>query len=163
MDSILDEFLRKHLISYELFEHRAVFTVGESRDLKKSIPGLHCKCLFMKDNLGIFYLVGMPAEKRLDIIKLRALLGVKKLHFASADELFDKLGLKPGSVSIFGLVNNLDRDVVFILDKQVFDAEYVGFHPNINTATIVLKHEDLERFYNSVGNTKLVLKLSKKL
>ena len=159
METELKNYLENNNVDYVNFKHRAVFTVGESRDLKKSIPGLHCKCLFMKDNSGIFYLVGMPAEKRLNVWKLRAHLRVKKLHFASADELFDKLGLKPGSVSIFGLVNNLDRDVVFILDKQVFDAEYAGFHPNINTATIVLKHEDLERFYNSVKNNKLVLQL----
>ena len=159
MDITLEEYLREHKIKFKEYGHRAVFTVDESSDLKKSIPGLHCKCLFMKDSNGKFYLVGMPAEKRLDIKNLRKMFDVGKMHFASAEELFEKLKLKPGSVSIFGLVNNFEKDVFFILDKDVWNAEAVGFHPNLNTSTIVLKHDDLERFYNSVDNRKEVVDL----
>lgn len=159
MDKILEKYLNKYNIQFTEYGHRAVFTVDESRDLKKSIHGMHCKCLFLKDDSGKFYLVGMPAEKRLDVKKLQFHFNVRKLHFATTDELFDKLKLTPGSVSIFGLVNNSERDVFFVLDKEVWDAEAVGFHPNINTATIVLKHEDLERFYNSIKNKKEVIEL----
>tara|TARA_Y100000310_G_C20630414_1_gene788334 strand:- start:228 stop:707 length:480 start_codon:yes stop_codon:yes gene_type:complete len=159
MDSKLEKYFEEYGIGYEEFKHKAVFTVQESKELKKDIPGLHCKCLFLKDSLGKFYLIGLPALKRLDIKSLRKKLEVRKLHFASSEELFDKLSLKPGSVSIFGLVNDKERDVKFILDKEVWDAEKVGFHPNQNTATLVLKHEDLEKFYNSVENDKRVIEL----
>ncbi len=159
MDTNLQKYFERYKIKFTNYEHRAVFTVSESRDLKKSIPGLHCKCLFLKDDSGKFYLVGMPADKRLDIKKLQFHFNVRKLHFATAEELFEKLKLTPGSVSIFGIINNFTGDVVFVLDKEVWGADAVGFHPNINTATIVLKHEDLERFYNSVANDKEVIEL----
>ena len=159
MDNALEEYLHRHKIGFREYEHRAVFTVDESIELKKSIPGLHCKCLFLKGSNGRFYLVGMPAEKKLDIKKLREYLGVRKIHFASEDELFDKLKLRPGSVSIFGMINNISLDVALIIDKNVWSADAVGFHPNLNTSTLVLKHIDLERFYNSVKNDKEVIEL----
>ena len=159
MDSNLQKYLEKHKIKYVTHEHAAVFTVAESRDLKKNIPGLHCKCLFLKDDSGKFYLVAMPADARLDMKKLRNNLSVKKLHFGVEEELWDKLHLKPGSVSIFGLINDTEHDVYFIVDKEVWNAEAVGFHPNVNTATLVLKHENLERFYNSIKNNKDVIEL----
>ena len=159
MDSKLKHYLDKYKINFVEYEHPAVFTVDESRGLKKSIPGLHCKCLFLKDDLGRFYLVGMPADKRLDMKKLRTHLSVKKLHFASSDELFEKLKLTSGSVSIFGLIANEEYDINFILDAGVWNADSVGFHPNVNTSTLVLKHDSLEKFYNSVLNYKKVINL----
>jgi Ala-tRNA(Pro) deacylase len=159
MDRKLIEYFEKNGIEYEEFEHPAVFTVEESQELKKEIPGLHCKCLFLKTDKREFYLIGMPANKRLDIKGLRKKLRVRKLHFGSEEELFDKLGLKPGSVSIFGLVNNEKADVKFILDKEVFLSDKVGFHPNKNTSTLVLKHEDLEKYFNSLENDKEVIEL----
>jgi Ala-tRNA(Pro) deacylase len=159
MDIKLKEYFKKYGIEYEEFKHKAVFTVEESRELKKEIPGLHCKCLFLKTDRGGLYLIGMPAVKRMDMKSFRKKIGVRKLHFGSEEELFDKLGLKPGSVSIFGLINNRDKDVKLILDKDVFFSEKVGFHPNINTSTLVLKHKDLEKYFNSLKNNKDVFEL----
>ena len=158
MDEKLSEYLKENSINFKEYLHKAVFTVAESSELKKSIPGLHCKCLFLKDEFVKFYLVAMPAEKRLDISSLRKGLNLKKLHFASEEELFDNLGLKPGSVSIFGMINASD-DVTLIIDKSVWSADAVGFHPNINTATLVISHANLERFYNSLNNDKGVMEL----
>lgn len=159
MNEKLDKYLEKHGIKYKEFKHEAVFTVNESKELKKEIPGLHCKCLFLKSSSGDFYLVGMPALKRLDIKNLRKNFNVRKLNFGTEKELFEKLGLKPGSVSIFGMINNFERDVTLILDKEVWNSEEVGFHPNINTSTLVLKHRDLEKYYNSLKHNKMVLDL----
>ena len=159
MNSVLSKYLAENNIKYKEYKHKAVFTVSESNELKKNIPGLHCKTLFLKGSNEKFYLIGMPAEKRLDIKNLRKRLEVKKLHFASAEELWQKLKLKPGSVSIFGVVNDKNKEVMFILDKDVWDAEIVGFHPNENTSTLVLKHEDLEKFYNSISNNKYAVEL----
>lgn len=158
MDEILKDYLSKHKISYNLHKHSAVFTVAESSKDEKimKIPGLHCKTLFLKDDLGRFYLVGMPAHKRLDIKKLERHLGVKKLKFGSEEEL-KKINLIPGSVSIFGAIYS--RDVVLIITKDVWDAEIVGFHPNVNTETLEITHENLERYYNSLDNQKEVIAL----
>ncbi|MBS3077079.1 prolyl-tRNA synthetase associated domain-containing protein [Candidatus Pacearchaeota archaeon] len=159
MDIKLKNYLKLHSISYIGHEHEAVFTVEESRKLKQSIPGLHCKCLFLKDENKKFYLVALPAEKRLDTKKLKSLLEIKKLNFGSPEELKEKLNLTPGSVSIFGMINSKDSEVVLLIDKEVWDAEKTGFHPNINTSTLELNHEDLEKYYNSLSGEKSILKL----
>lgn len=157
MDSGLENYLNLHEIKYEEFMHPAVFTVSESRNLKQKIPGLHCKCLFLKSKEEKFYLVAMPAEKRLDMRKLCILLGVKKLNFGSPDELKENLSLSPGSVSVFGMINS--TEVILIIDKEVWDARQVGFHPNINTSTLVLSHYSLAKFYESLNSQKQILSL----
>ena len=158
MDEKLKNYLKKHGILYKEYQHPAVFTVQESRKLKKKIPGLHCKTLFLKDNFGKFYLVGMPAEKMLDSKIFRNLLGIKKVRFGSPEELKTIIGLVPGGVSIFGMVN-AKKGVVLVLDKEVWSAESIGFHPNVNTSTLVLKHKDLKKFYDSLNCEKDVLEL----
>ncbi len=103
----------------------------------------------------------MNAYKRLDIKKLRDLLHAKnKLFFASSQELKEKLNLTPGSVSIFGMIYGQNNGVCLIIDKQVWLAKKVGFHPNINTATLELTHENLEKFVNSLTCIKKTLSLS---
>lgn len=158
MDKKLENYLKKHGIRFKEYEHSAVSTVEESRKLKNDIPGLHCKTLFLKDDSGKFYLVGLPAEKRLDSKIFRKLLGIKKVRFGSPEELKNITELVPGSVSIFGMVNAKKRSVL-VLDGEVFSAKSVGFHPNINTSTIVLKHKDLKKFYDSLNCKKDVLEL----
>lgn len=150
----LNRYLKKHNINYVEYNHQAVFTVEESRDLKKEIPGLHCKTLFLKDNFGKFYLFGLPGEKKLDSRKFRKLVGAKKIRFGTKEELKSEVDLVPGSVSIFGVVNS--DTVVLVLDKEVWDAKKVGFHPNLNTSTLVLEHEDLKKFYDSLRNKKYI-------
>src|SRR3989344_8760170 len=159
MEELLKEYLEKNKINYVRHKHKAVSTVAESGKDENilKIPGLHCKTLFLKDDKGGFYLVGLPAHKRLDIKKLEKHLEVKKLKFGSAEELKEKTNLAPGSVSIFGAVYS--GDVALILDKEVWDAEIVGFHPNVNTETLEIKHVGLERYYNSLNNRKEILEL----
>ena len=99
----------------------------------------------------------MPAEKRLDSKILKKKLSIKELHFASGEELKQEINLTPGSVSIFGMIYS--KDVFLIIDKELWDAELVGFHPNINTSTIVLNHANLEKFYNSLKARKEIIKL----
>lgn len=177
MDLKLKKYLDDNGIIYDAYEHKAVFTVEESKKLKAEIPGMHCKTLFLKDtenrrfsvpktshlkevlgNKGKFYLIGMPAEKRLDSKKFRKLLSLKKIRFGTEEELKDEVNLIPGSVSIFGMVN-CSGDVKLIIDKEVWEAEKVGFHPNVNTATIVVTHENLKRYYGSLDCEKEVLEL----
>ena len=159
MDSHLLKYLDNLGIEYKLHKHPAVFTVEESDRLAEKLPGiLHTKNLFLKDEANKFFLVSMHAYKRLDLKKLKEKLNAKKkLTFASAEELKEKLNLTPGSVSIFGMI--YAKDVTLIVDKQVWQADKVGFHPNINTATLEIAHQGLEKFYNSLSVEKYILNL----
>lgn len=157
MDKTLSSYLEKHKIEYKNYEHPAVFTVEESKKIKINIPATHTKCLFLKDEHSQFYLVCLPAEKRLNINLLRKKFNLKELYFASPEELKANLNLTPGSVSIFGTIYS--NSVYLIIDKQLWDAEAVSFHPNINTATIVLNHNNLEKFYHSLKAKKEILEL----
>ncbi len=159
MDSKLKNYLDRYGIKYKSHGHPAIFTVEEGKKLKENVPGLHCKTLFLKDDKGMFYLIGMPAEKRLDTKKLKEFLGVRKLHFGSEEELKEEVSLIPGSVSIFGAIYIKDKKVKLIIDKEVWDAEIVGFHPNVNTATLEIKHNDLKKFYDCLKYGKEIIEL----
>jgi len=159
MDKNLEKYLDKYDVRYVEHKHKAVFTVEESRALKSKIPGLHCKCLFLKDSNTNFYLVSMAAEKRLDSKKFREKIGSKKVRFGTMEELKEKINLVPGSVSIFGAIYIKNKNTKLIMDKEVWEAEKVGFHPNINTSTLELSHDNLERFYNSLDCEKEVIEL----
>src|SRR3989344_2965917 len=159
MDSTLKSYLSKHNIKYIEHKHEAVFTVEEAQKLKLDLPNLlHTKNLFLKDEAKKFYLICMHAYSRLNIKSLKEKLNAKKkLSFGSSEQLKEKLNLTPGSVSIFGMI--YAKDVSLIIDKKVREAPVVGFHPNINTATLEITHANLERFYNSLNCEKQIIDL----
>ncbi|MBX4211885.1 prolyl-tRNA synthetase associated domain-containing protein [Candidatus Pacearchaeota archaeon] len=157
MDTELKKYLEKFKVSYKEYEHPAVFTVKEANKIKLNIPGFHTKNLFLKDEYNKFYLVCMNAEKRLDVRPLKEQLNIKSLAFASPEELYQELRVKPGSVSFLSLI--YAKKTTLILDKELWDAKSVGFHPNINTETIIFSHEELEKLYNSFNIKKIILPL----
>ncbi|MBI5803846.1 prolyl-tRNA synthetase associated domain-containing protein [Candidatus Pacearchaeota archaeon] len=157
MDKELKSYLEKYKIEYKEYRHPPVFSFVEARKLKKKIPGMHCKTLFLKDSRGKFYLVGMRGDKRLDTKILRKKFEVKKLNFASEEELKRGLEVYPGAVSIFAAIRN--EKIVLIIDEEVWLAESSGFHPNENTSTFVLDKENLRKFYDSLICEKHVLKI----
>lgn len=159
MEENLKKYLLKNNVNYVIHKHKAVFTVNESKEEPeiKFIPGLRTKSLFLRDKNKNFYLVCLPGEKRLNIKFLKEKLDVTELHFASPEELKIHLNLTPGSVSIFGMINA--KNVLLILDEEVWQADITGFHPNINTATLEISHKDLEKFINSLNCKKLIIKL----
>lgn len=157
MDKNLERYLKERDIGYVKHEHPAVFTVEESKLLKAKIPGMHCKCLFLKDNKERFYLLAMNAFKKLDMKLMRKKLGVGKLHFGSPEELKERLNLTPGSVSIFGMI--YAKEVKLLIDEEVWKAERVGFHPNINTATLEIKHDELAKFLDSLSSEKEIINI----
>ncbi len=159
MDNKLIDYLEKHKIKFREHKHKAVFTVEESKDLKKDIPGLHTKSLFLKDENTHFYLVCMPAQSRLNIKSLRKVLGTDKLHFSSPQELKAELNITPGSVSIFCSIYANPERVTLIIDKKVHEAEISCFHPNINTSTLEITKENLEKFVKSLKIEKKILDL----
>jgi Ala-tRNA(Pro) deacylase len=161
MDNKLGDYLKNQGIKYKEYRHPAVYTVEESKRLKQDIPGLHCKTLFLKARVSgkdKFYLVGMPADKKLDNKKFRKHLGFKKIRFGTPEELKKKVNLVPGSVSIFGAIY-IEDDTKLVIDREVWEAKMSGFHPNINTSTLVLDRENLKKFYGSLNCEKEILEL----
>ncbi|MFA6254943.1 MAG: prolyl-tRNA synthetase associated domain-containing protein [Patescibacteria group bacterium] len=140
-------------IKYHKYNHPAVFTVEESESLHLDIPGAHSKNLFLRNKKKTaYYLVTVLADKRVNLNQLTKELGEDKLSFASPEDLKKYLGLTPGSVSVFGLINNEEKNITVIVDQDFFGSEEIGFHPNDNTATLVIKTEDLKKFLDFCGN-----------
>ncbi len=154
----IKQYLKNLNIEFRTFSHAPVFTCEQARKerIYENIKGIHCKNLFLKDRKSRkFYLVVMPENKPLNIEELGNLLG-HKLKFANEDNLKQLLELTPGSVSPFGLINDKENKVCVVIDKKVWNSEYVSFHPNINTETLELKGEDFQKYIKSLNN-KLIL------
>lgn len=134
-------------IKYTRYEHKAIYTVEEANKLEISIPGTHCKNLFIRNRKGdVNYLVLLDDSKRADLKSLEKQIGSTKLSFASEERLLRYLGLKPGSVTPFGLINDINSEVIVLVDRNLIDSSIVNFHPNVNTATIGVSYNDLEKF-----------------
>ena len=143
----LYDVLDKLEIKYTRYEHEPVYTVEEVDNLNIDIPGQHCKNLFLRNKKGdTHYLVIADSEKHIDIKSLSKQIGGGNLSFASDERLLKHLGLKTGAVSPFGLINNLEKNVLVLIDRNLTDKSIVNFHPNVNTATIGVSYADLERF-----------------
>lgn len=140
-------------IPFVRYEHPPVHTVEEARPYWKQIGGTHCKNLFLRNKKGNrHYLVIAEHTKDLNLKTLTERLGEDRLSFASRERLERLLGLEPGSVSPFGLINDFDRQVIVVVDEALRQAERVNFHPNTNTATIGIRFADFEKFLSWRGN-----------
>jgi len=140
-------------------DHRPVFTVAESRDLRGDMPGAHCKSLFFKDKKGVLWLVVALEDRRLDIKALGALIGSARLSFASPARLAEYLGVEPGSVTPFALINDARVEVRVVLDADMMAAEIANFHPLSNDATTAIAPGDLARFIADCGHRPAIVEL----
>ena len=141
------EVLKALNISYLRFEHPPVFTVEEAQKHWTNVPGVHCKNLFLRNYKGNrHFLVILEATKKADLRELSRKLGTDRLSFGSDERLLRCLGLTPGSVSPFGLINDEKKAVEVVVDEDLKRADSVCFHPNVNTATLNLSYADFERF-----------------
>ncbi|USN55184.1 MAG: prolyl-tRNA synthetase associated domain-containing protein [Candidatus Peribacteria bacterium] len=153
-------YLDSHHITYSRYDHPAVYTCEEAELHCSDVPGIACKNLFFRAGKGQrYYLVIAPAQLKTDIKHITSLLGEKKLSFASAETLMEKLGLEPGSVSPFGLINDSEHTVLVAIATPVLQSDLVSFHPNTNTATLVLTQEIFQQFLQSVENEVVELPL----
>jgi len=135
------------------YEHPPVATVDDAREHWAAIDAVHCKNLFLRNPKGDrHYLVVLLDSKRADLRQIAAEIGDGRLSFASPERLMNKLGLTPGSVSPFGLINNTERDVRVVIDRDLERADRLTFHPNINTLTYVISGADFARFLGACGN-----------
>ncbi len=147
-------------IAYSKLEHPPVFTVEQAEKHWGSITGAHCKNLFLRNKKGNrHYLAILESSKSADIKALTKQLGEDRLSFASPERLMRYLGLEPGAVSPFGLINDSQKEVRVVIDPDLKKAERINFHPNVNTATVGIDFGNFEKFLAWCGNNVSYLKL----
>ncbi len=152
--------LRSLGIDFRLFNHKAVFTVAESQTIEQDIPGVHCRNLFVRDKKENMFLITLKNETKVDMKRLPPVIGSDRLSFGSAERLWQYLGVRPGSVCPFSIVNDTDKKVRMVLDKAMMEADLVSYHPLLNTMTVTLKPKDLVKFVESCGHTPHIVDLS---
>ncbi len=147
------EILDELGIAYVRHEHPPVATVEEAEKHWGPLKAAHCKNLFLRNYKGNrHYLVIAPVSRGIDLKRLNAELGEDRLSFASAERLWRWLGVEPGSVSPFGLINDETHHVQVVCDQALRASAALGFHPNVNTATLEIALADFERFLSARGN-----------
>jgi Ala-tRNA(Pro) deacylase len=147
-------------IAYRTYHHPPVFTVAEAAALRGSLPGGHCKSLFLKDKKGRFWLVVMLEERRVDLARLARRLGASRLSFAGAADLYALLGVRPGSVTPFALINDLGRRVTPVLDRDMLNHDPLNYHPLENDRTTAVSPGDLLRFIAACGHQPQIVDLA---
>ncbi len=141
-------------------EHAPVFTVEEARALRGEISGGHCKNLFLKDEKGAIWLIVCFEDARIDLKALPARIGSKRLTFGKPDLLMEVLGVEPGSVTPFGLINDNAVRANVILDKPMMDEDLLNYHPLSNDATTTIRAADLLSFIRSCGHQPRIVAVS---
>jgi Ala-tRNA(Pro) deacylase len=158
------ESLLAHLtalgIPHRTYDHPAVFTVEEAKALRGKLPGGHCKSLFLKDKKGALWLAVMLEERRIDLRKLADALGAARFSFGSSELLLEVLGVTPGSVTPFALINDRAGRVRLLLDAEMLSQDPLNYHPLVNTRTTAIAPQDLLTFVRSTGHEPVILNLS---
>lgn len=147
-------------IPVKTVDHEAVFTVAQSSQLHRDISGGHSKNLFLQDKKGRLFLIVALADTRVDLKSLQKRLKVDRWSFGKPDLLYDVLGITPGSVTPFSLINDRAQRVTVILDADMMAFDRLNFHPLENTATTSIARDDLLRFIRACGHEPQVLKLA---
>ena len=141
-------------------EHQAVFTVAESDALERGLPGGHTKNLFLKDAKGRLFLVIAQSHTSVDLKTLHKTLGCARLSFGKAELLMAVLGVPPGSVTAFSVINDPQGRVSVAIDEALMGFDVINCHPLVNTATTSISRADLLRFFRESGHEPQVVKLS---
>ena len=150
-------FLDAHGIEHSTLDHPAVFRVGEGEEIKAGLPGAHTKNLFLKDGKGQLWLISAKDTTRIDLKRLPEVIGSARLSFGAEPLMEEALGVTPGSVTAFALINDPGHRVRFVLDRALAQAEIVNFHPLTNTATTAVSGEGFRRFLEALGVVPLVV------
>ena len=154
------DYLDRLEIKYDYYEHPEAPTIEIAAQFYRGEGTVLCKNLFFRNHKGNkHYLVIMDASHNMDIHDIEKQLHQGKLSFASPERMMKYLGVKPGSVSLFTLVNDLEHEVILFVDNKLKSAAKVSFHPNDNTASLVISNSDMMKFIENVGNTYQFLDL----
>jgi len=143
-------YLATHEIEQTTHDHPAVFRVEEGLELKADMPGTHTKNLFLKDKKGRLWLISAAQDTVIDLKRAHKVLGSDRLSFGNEQLMWQYLGVRPGSVTALGLINDPDHSVTFVLDRALWEADIVNFHPLVNTATTPLAQADFRRFLETL-------------
>jgi Ala-tRNA(Pro) deacylase len=135
-----------HNIAHKTSEHEPLFTVEQADKIAVSIPGTHIKNLFLKDDNGQLWLLVAEAHAKIELKKVAQLLKAPKLRFADPQSLMDHLGVTPGSVTPFGLINDIEHRVKVIVDAAILDGEIFNAHPLENSSTTAINVKDFKKF-----------------
>jgi Ala-tRNA(Pro) deacylase len=150
-------WMAAHGVAQTTHDHPAVFRVEEGLDLKADMPGVHTKNLFLKDKKGRLWLISAAQDTVIDLKRAHKTLGSDRLSFGNETLMWETLGVRPGSVTALGLINDTDRRVTFVLDQRLWDAPIVNFHPLTNTATTALDQADFRRVLALLDREPLVV------
>lgn len=157
-------YLTDQNIKFEVIEHDAVYSMDELGSCELPHKEYDAKNLFIRDDKkNNYWLITVRGNKRTDLKAFRKMYETRPLKFCDEAELKEKLGLYPGAVSPFGLLNNDDNDVVFVMDEDFFkDEQLIGCHPNDNTVTVFLDSNDLKNLVKKSGNIVQVINIPTK-
>ena len=150
-------FLDEIGVAAKTHEHPAVFRVGEGGEIKAGITGAHTKNLFLKDAKGQLWLISAEDRSVIDLKRLPPVIGSGRLSFGNEALMRETLGVTPGSVTAFALINDAEHRVRFVLDRALAEAAVVNFHPLTNTATTSVDQAGLQRFFRALGVEPLVV------
>lgn len=157
-------WLQDHGIAFESRDHEALHTVEEARSARALWgppwdTGGHCKNLFLKDKKGALFLVVTLEERSLKLNRLGPALDAARLSFASPDLLWDKLGVRPGSVTPFALINDRTCDVKPVLDAPMLEHDRLHYHPLDNRSTTAISKDGLLKLLEITGHTPHIVDL----
>lgn len=154
-------FLDSLGIAHKTMRHAPVFTVAESVALRDEIPGGHTKNLFVKDKKDNYFLLTVEENATVDLKTVHTLIGgASKVSFGRPEKLMEYLGVIPGAVTAFGVINDSGQNVKIIIDEDLMKDEIVNCHPLSNDATTSIASKDLLRFIEATGHEALVLKVT---
>jgi Ala-tRNA(Pro) deacylase len=139
--------------------HPPLFTVEQSKELRGDLPGGHCKNLFLRDRKSRMWLVVCREDLKIDLKALGPMIGADRLSFGSADRLMRVLGVIPGAVSPFALINDAENQVTVILDKGMMALSPLNYHPISNEMTTAISPEGLLNFICACGHDPKVMDL----
>ena len=150
-------FFDAHGIAHTTLDHPPVFRVEEGLEIKKALPGGHTKNLFLKDAKGQLWLISALGETTIDLKRLHTVIGSGRLSFGPEAMMVETLGVTPGSVTAFGLINDTDRQVRFVLDKALAQSDPVNFHPLGNDATTAVSQAGFRKFLTALGIAPMIV------
>lgn len=157
----LFQLLDKLQIAVTTVDHPPLFTVQESQALRGTIPGAHTKNLFLKDKKGRYFLLTVAEDAEVDLKSVHKVIGASgRVSFGSSERLMELLGVSPGSVTVFGLINDADGAVTMVIDAALMENATINAHPLSNDATTSIARDDLVRFVRETGHEPLILNLA---
>ena len=154
------EYLNSIGIEFKIVEHEPAYTTEEADKYIEGHDGVRTKTMFICNKKKTnYYMIIMDDSKRLDINKFKEIVSEKQMKMASEEALKEKLGIEPGMVSPFGLLNNDEKDVKIYMDKEIITEEIMTFHPNDDTKTLFITTKDLFKYFENIGYELNIIEL----